>query len=179
MFSKFKDRQCCLDLAGWQETMMQPLMHIMGSFLSDLIPPLSISSSSFALRSVVPFFFQLPLSIYLLSPSSLHLFSDSASFCYSISIPFAFVRCFQNFILCSSNHPSLHPTTHFPCSWVTDRFIQPQGGHINPMWMGERSKRVDVPRGCKSECIPAVWQCSATWTEACAGTSNLSPGLLI
>lgn len=78
-----KERECCLALAGWQEALMQPLMHIMESFLSDLIPPLSISSSSFALRSVVPFFFQLPLSIYLLSTSSLrHPFSDSPSSSY-------------------------------------------------------------------------------------------------
>lgn len=132
--------------------------------------------SSFALRSVVPFFFQLPLPIYLfypiLPPSVFWFFI----FFLSISIPFTvpFLKT-----LCSSIHPFLHPTAHFPCGWLTGRFIRPQGGHITPQWMGERSKRVDVLRVCKSECVPAVWQCSATWTEAWAGTSSVAQGLLI
>lgn len=165
LFSEFKGRECWLALAGWQEAMMEPLTHIIGPFLSDLIPQLSISSPSFALRSVIPFFFQLPLSIYLLSPSSLNLFSDSPSSSY-LFLSLSLLPRLQNLTLYSSIHPSLHPTAPFPCSWLTGWFICPQGGNITPLWMGERSKRVDVPRVCKSEYVPAVWQCSATWTEA-------------
>ena len=75
--------------------------------------------------------------------------------------------------------PRTHPTTHFPCSWLTGGFMRPRGDPITPSWMGKRSKRGDVPGVCSSQCVPAVWQCSAMWTQAWAGTGSLTPGLMI
>lgn len=164
--------------AGWWGAMMQPLMHIMESFLSDLTPPLSISSSSFSLRSVVPFFSRLPLSIYLLCLSSLHLFSDSQS--SPRFHPLHFHLLCENLIF-SLIFSFVRPTARFPRSWLTGSFIPPRGDRIAPSWMCVRSKRGDVPGGwgCTSEGVPAVWQCSAMWTQAWTGTSSLTPGLLI
>lgn len=86
--------KCCLALAGCQAAMMQSVMHIMGSFLSDLIPPLSISSSSLALQPVVPLFFQLPLFIYL----------PCSSVFLTISSPFTFSSSSKT-LICA--HPSI------------------------------------------------------------------------
>lgn len=91
----------------------------------------------------------------------------------TISSPFT-ISSSSKSLMCV--HPSFpHPTIHLPCSWLTG--IHPQAGHITPLWIGRRSER--VPTGGKSECVLAVWQYSATWTEAWAGTSSLTPELLI
>lgn len=133
LLAVLKERECCLALAGWREAMMQPLMHIMESFLSDLIPPLSISSSSFALQSVVPFFFQLPLSIYLLPASSLHHpFSDSPSSSYlrpSLSRSSQLPKPY--FVLI---HPSFPPSHHSFPMLLTDRQVHtPSRRPHNPL----------------------------------------------
>lgn len=140
---------------------MQPIVHIMGSFLSDLIPPLSISSSSFSLRSVVPFFSRLPLSIYLLSLSSLHLFSDSPSSPHFHPLHF-------HILICLLILPFIHPTTRFPRSWLTGSFIPSRGHHIAPSWMCVRSKRGDVPRGVHE------WVCTSSVTVLSDVNSGLN-----
>lgn len=144
---------------------MQPLMHIMVSFLSDLIPPLSISSSSFALRSVVPFFLQLPLFIYL--PVVFPTFSDAPSSSY----PFPTISLFapsSKISFCA--HPSirlaLHPSARCPCSWLTGRF-KPSCGWVRGLrgLMSPGSVRVSVYQQCDNaqrrelrlEQVPAVW----------------------
>lgn len=128
-------------------------MHIIGSFLFDLTPALSVSSSSFAPRSVVPFFFQLPLLIYCPlvrffyhSPSSLDLFM-----CFSLSKA-----------LCSSIRPL--PWSHHSFSIsLTDRQVHvPTRGP--PWWMGRGS----WGGGCLMSpgCVSARLQrSSAQWRE--------------
>lgn len=127
MFSK--SWECWLALAGWQEAMMQPLMHIMESFLSDLFLRVSISSSSFAPRSVVAFFFQLPLFIYLFHPSSLHPFF----FCFADPPSSSYLFPSLSLILCSSIHPSIRPslcpTARFFSTEQTDRQV-----HMPSRW---------------------------------------------
>ena len=139
VFSEFKDQEYWLALAGLQEAVMEPAVHLMWSFLSDLI---------------LLFHFFPAASLHL---SPLPIFPQSFSYSLS-SYLFLSLSCLQCLPKPYSAliHPSQHTPAHFPCGRLTGRFIHPQVGHITPLWTSERSKRVDVPRVLKSECVPAV-----------------------
>lgn len=100
-------------------------------------PPRSVSSYPFPL--LFCFFLQLPLSTYLLCLSSLCPFSDSPIFIQFPPLSLYVTASKTLFYIHTPIFPFKHPTTHFPCSWLTGRFTQPVGEHITPSWMGERS----------------------------------------
>lgn len=133
-----------LALAGWWGAMMQPLMHIIESFLSDL--PLTLFIPSFL------FFIFLPAACRRVFPcSSSHSFNSMIPLlktCSVLTHPFLFFT----------------PSSHFLCIWLTEGFVQLRGEHITPSQMGRRSERGLPPGVCTSDCALAVRQCSAMWT---------------